>query len=267
MSEGDRKSLEKIVAYMKAHWPSRVKDEWQVDLSENPEIANRVVADFTKGKTRGQMFVRIAGLSGSGKTTQLLPATEAYFEARELSPVLVAARRFVEYHPHYTEILDFYGEENVRKMTDEFSTIMMFLVLVALIRAGYDILLDVTLLDPAIEGLLMEMLVEQKYEILMLMIAVSPEITEKHLGSRSWRHTRETELEFIRATKEALRFYAEKYGDKRIVLWNTYDTLPIYDGAMKNAVSTFEKYSGITEAPEHDEDLLREAKIRYLRKM
>ena len=187
MLEGDRKSLEKIVAYMKAHWPSRVKDEWQVDLSEYPEIAKRVVADFTKGKTRGQKFVRIAGLSGSGKTTQLLPATEAYFEARELSPVLVAARRFVEYHPHYTEILDFYGEENVRKMTDEFSTIMMFLVLVALIRAGYDILLDVTLLDPAIEGLLMEMLVEQKYEILMLMIAVSPEITEKHLGSRSWR--------------------------------------------------------------------------------
>lgn len=265
MFEGDAKTLEKVVNYMKSHWPSKVKDEWQVDLAEYPAIAEKVFQDFTAGKTRKKHFVRIAGLSGSGKTTQLLPATEAYFEVRELKPVLVAARRFVEYHPHYQEILDFYGEENVRKLTDEFSTIMMFMILGLTIRAGYDIILDVTLLDPSMERILADLLTGAKYQTLLLMIAASPEVTEKHLGGRSWRHTRETELEFIRATRLALDFYAREMGEMRVVLWNVYDSAPIYDGAAKNAVPEFTKYSEISEIPEHDEDVLREAKVRYLK--
>ena len=98
-------ALQKTIAYMKAHWPSEVKPEWQVNLEEYPVIAQTILTDFTKNSTTSHHFVRIAGLSGSGKTTQILPATEAYFEKRDLKPVLVAARRFVEYHPHYQEIL------------------------------------------------------------------------------------------------------------------------------------------------------------------
>ncbi len=267
MSDGDLKALEKVVAYMKAHWPSKVKPEWQVKLDEYPAIAEKVFKDFTEGKTKKRHFVRIAGLSGSGKTTQLLPATEAYFEAGKLKPVLVAARRFVEYHPHFQEILDYYGEENLRKMTDEFSTIMMFMILVLTIRAGYDIILDVTLLDPSMEGILAGLLKEGQYDALLLMIAASPEVTEKHLGGRSWRHTRETELEFIRATKLALDFYANEMSEMRVVLWNVYDSAPIYDGAAKNSVETFEKFSRIVDIPEHDEEVLREAKIRYLKNL
>ncbi len=267
MFEGDAKTLEKVIAYMKSHWPSKVKDEWQVGIDEYPAIAKKVFADFTVGKTAQRHFVRIAGLSGSGKTTQLLPAAEAYFEARDLRPVLVAARRFVEYHPHYQEILDFYGEENLRKMTDEFSTIMMFMILVLTFSAGYDIILDVTLLDPSMERVLMGFLRENKYDAILLMIAASPEVTEKHLGGRSWRHTKETELEFIRATKIAMDFYAQEMGQMRVVLWNVYDPAPIYDGTAKNAVATFEKFSEITEIPDHDEDVLREAKISYLRNL
>lgn len=260
----DNSALSKTIAYMKSHWPSQVKPEWQVSLDEYPAIAKQVIKDFTEGKTTARHFVRIAGLSGSGKTTQILPAANAYFEKQNLKPALVAARRFVEYHPHYKEILDFYGAENLRKMTDEFSTIMMFLVLSSLLKAGYDVILDVTLLDPEIEQILLGMLQASDYNILFLMIATSPKVTEHFLKGRSWRHDEKTEKEFIRATQHALSFYAKAAPDIHIILWSVYDKLPVYDGEIKDCLQVFVDYSSRTELPQKDDEARRDAKIKYL---
>ncbi|MBR0488174.1 zeta toxin family protein [Candidatus Saccharibacteria bacterium] len=266
-SMDERKALAQVVEYMKAHWPSPVKPEWQVTLDDYPAVLERVINDFTKDKTRGRCFVRIAGLSGSGKTSQILPAVEAYVKEKALRPVLVAARLFVEYHPYYQEILSEYGEANLRKMTDEFSTIMMFLVLNYLTKSGFDVVLDVTLLDPAVEQILLGMLKRNRYSAMLLMIATSPVVTEHFLGGRGWRHTKETEAEFIRATKKALEFYALKAPEMRVILWSVYDLLPVYDGKMAVALGTFEEYSGKTELPAADDDARRAAKIKYMEEM
>lgn len=254
------------VNYMQAHWPSQVKPEWQVGLDEYPALAKQVFADLTAGKTTKRHLVRIAGLSGSGKTTQLLPAVENYFESQDLKPVLVAARIFAVYHPYYQEIKDFYGEAKVRPLTDEFATIMMFLILKELTKKGYDIILDVTLLDPAVEGILLKMLSSEQYESLLLMIATSPAVTAHFLAGRTWRHTRETELEFIRATSHALDFYAKKAPDMRIILWSVYDKPPIYDGPVKDCLGVFAEYSAREDMPRQDDDARRTAKIEYLAK-
>ena len=259
--------LEQIIAYMKAHWPSQVKPEWQVSLNDYATILPKVLVNLTTDKTKSRNLIRIAGLSGSGKTTQLLPATEAYFEKRELKPVLVAARVFVEYHPHYQEIKEFYGEENLRKMTDEFSTIMLFLAITKLIKAGYDIILDVTLLDPAMEKILQEMLEKAKYNQIILMIAISPVITEKFLSGRAWRHTKETEAEFIRATKKSLVYYVENHPDTHIILWSVYDKPPIFDGKIKDCLDIFEEYQMRSVPPKKDDDERRDAKIEYLKNL
>jgi len=266
MSEGD-KGLAQVIAYMKAHWPSQVKTEWQVAVEEYPNIAAKAIRDLCSGKTMTHKMVRITGVSGSGKTTQLLPAAEKYFEAQGLDPVLVAARKFVEYHPHYGEIKDYYGEENIRKMTDEFSTIMMFLCMKQLVEKGYDIILDVTLLDPEIEGILLAALKQAKYDSLMLMVAVSPEVAEKHLSGRAWRHTKDTEDEFVRATKRAFLFYTKSAPDMRIIMWNTYEKNTVYDGIIKDALECFEKYSVEKNVPAHDEKELKEAKLEYIEKI
>lgn len=263
MPESDR-MLEKIIKYMKAHWPSEVKPEWQVGLNEYPVILERIVEDFTLAATQNHHLIRIAGVSGSGKTTQILPAVEAYCEKRGYEPILMAARRFVEYHPHYREIKDFYGDENLRKMTDEFATIMLFLTLSELIKGGYDIVLDVTLLDPEMEAILLKLLEAGDYEMLLLMIAVSPTVTEYFLKGRAWRHTKETELEFIRATGEALAFYAEVAPELHIILWGVYDKPPIYDGPIKGVFDIFADYSARTDLPAADDDVRRDAKIAYL---
>ena len=77
MSESNRE-LEQIIKYMKAHWPSEVKPEWQVGLAEYPAILEQAVKDFTLSATKNRRLIRIAGISGSGKNTQILPAVEAY---------------------------------------------------------------------------------------------------------------------------------------------------------------------------------------------
>lgn len=263
MSEGNRE-LETIISYMKAHWPSQVKAEWQVAIDEYPALLKKVLIDFTPQATKNARLIRVAGLSGSGKTTQILPAVEAYCEQNSYKPILVAARRFVDYHPHLQEIRDYYGEENLRKNTDEFSTILMFMTLVELFKGGYDIILDVTFLDPKIEGLLLKVLSSEKYKALFLMIATSPTVTEHFLSGRAWRHTKETEEEFIRATSKALQFYAESAPDLRIIIWSVYDEPPVYDGPIGGCLDVFDIYSKKDELPSQDDDARREAKIEYL---
>lgn len=264
MSESDHQKLEQVISYMQSHWPSDVKEEWQVKLEEYPAILNQIIKDFTPEKTKKRNLIRIAGLSGSGKTSQILPAVEKYCENARLNPVLVAARRFVEYHPHKREIEAEYGEENLRKKTDEFSTIMMFLTINALTREGYDIILDVTLLAPEIENILLDMLKANSYKSMLLMIATSPEVTEHFLGGRSWRHSKETEQEFIRATREAMEFYASNNGNLHVILWSVYDLDPIYNGPIKDALPIFNEYSQKTDLPPKNDDERREAKIQFL---
>lgn len=263
MPEGHRE-LEQIIKYMKSHWPSEVKPEWQVGLAEYPAILKKVLEDLTLAATKNRHLIRIAGLSGSGKTTQILPGVEAYCEKNNYSPILMAARRFVEYHPHYQEIKEYYGDENVRKMTDEFATIMLFLTLSELIAGGYDIVLDVTLLDPEMEAILLKLVKGNEYKFSLLMIAVSPTVTEQYLSGRAWRHSRETELEFIRATSKALEFYAENSPESRIIIWSVYDKPPVYDGPVKDCLKVFADYSSREELPKKDDDERRDAKIKYL---
>ena len=136
MSEGNNE-IRKIIDYMKAHWPSKVKPEWQVNLNEYPEILKKVLEDITPAATKNRNLIRIAGISGSGKTTQILPAVEAYSRENNFEPILMAARKFVEYHPHFQEIKEYYGEENLRRNTDEFCTIMLFLAAAAIIISPY----------------------------------------------------------------------------------------------------------------------------------
>ena len=263
MPESHRE-LEQIIKYMKSHWPSKVKPEWQVSLDEYPAILQQAVADLTLAATQNRRLIRIAGVSGSGKTTQILPAVEAYCDKNGFEPILMAARRFVEYHPHYQEIKEFYGEENLRKNTDEFATIMLFFTLSKLIKGGYDIVLDVTLLDPEMEAILLKLLKAGNYEMLILMIAVSPTVTEHFLEGRAWRHTKATEQEFIRATSKALEFYATHSPDTHIILWSVYDKPPIYDGPIKDCLAIFSDYSSRDDLPAQDDDARRDAKIQYL---
>ena len=269
----------KIMEYMRTHWPSVVKPEWRVSDEMYPEIIRRVVADWTKGATRGRKFFRIAGQSGSGKTTQLLPAVEVWFAEQECKPVLVAARRFVEYHPFAKEIEAEYGSANLREKTNEVSTILMFLVLQELIGRGYDVILDVTLLDPLVEDFLASELMGAKYEMRMSFVAVSKEISDGFIAKRQGGGggkkeggrvvAKSTAAEFWRVIDGALQFYAGKCPKMKILIWNAWDREPVFDGRVGDAraVRLARKYWKILEVPRRgDEEELALRKVEYMRK-
>lgn len=266
----------KIMEYMRTHWPSQVREEWLVTDEMYPKIVEQIIVDWTTDATRGKRFFRIAGQSGSGKTSQLLPAVEEWFSAREARPVLVAARRFVEYHPFMSEILTEYGEEHLREKTNEVSTILMMLALMRLIDGGYDIILDVTLLDPIVEGLLMQALAASKYDSRMTFVAVSREISDGFIAKRleagggaegKRRVAKTTASEFWRATNEALKFYGENYPEMPVLVWNVWDSEPVFDGGIgdKKFLPIVQKYWEIKKTPiKTDEVKLRESKFAYL---
>lgn len=256
--------FERIVRYMRKHWPSEVREEWQVPIETYVPLAERIATKWAESASVGARMIRVAGQSGSGKTTQLLPAVEAWRVKNDVKSVLVAARRFVQFHPFEKQIEAEYGIENLRRQTDEFVTILMFLVLRELIAKRVDIILDVTLLDPEVEEILVKAMQENDYRMLMTMVVVAPEITEKRLAGRGWRHTKKTEEEFVRATNLAINFYAERCPKMRVIMWSAFDEHPIFDGEAREMRKIFDEYAVRTEWPEGvDLEKMIEEKRRY----
>lgn len=257
-----------IMNYIKTHWPSQIKPEWTIPEEKYPEILKKTLKDLTKKATKGKQFFRLAGQSGTGKTTQLLPAIEAHFTNQQKHPILLAARILASYHPHAAAIKATYGPENFRQKTDAFTTILMFLTLKTLIQQGYDIILDLTLLDPIIESTLMQMLQTESYQTRLTITALSKEISDQHIAKRTSRQVaKSTATEFWRATHLSLAYYAQHHPRIPITIWNAWDLQPIYDGPIGDpkALQIIKKYQQITKLPPKtpDEATLRQAKITH----
>lgn len=260
------KFTEQLISYVSSHWGSEeLPSEWR--KYDYRQIFPRVFTDFTKEATKGRQHVRLAGQSGSGKTSQLLPAAEAMFATKSAHPVLVAARCFAPYHPHYQDILDRFGPEQVREHTNEFAVVMMFLTFKALVEQGYDIILDVTLLDRFVEQAIMIMLSHHDYSARILMVAVSKDISDQFIQKRKSRVVKNTTAEeFWRATHESLDFYVATHPQLHTTVWSAWDLEPVYDGPIEDALPIIKKYQSISELPEDapSEDQLRAAKIKTL---
>lgn len=263
-SEKQNQDLKKLLDYVRNNWPSELRQDWQVKPEEYAGIVEKVVADITRDCTRGKEMIRVAGISGSGKTTQLVPAAENYFQGREKKPVLIAGRVFVPYHPHCSAIVREYGKENLRKMTDDFVTVMMFFVIQVIIKKGYDLIVDLALVSPEMEGMLIKMLAGEKYKSTMLMIVASREMVEKNLQGREWRHTEATEKEFAKETEKTLELYASIMPEMRMVMWNMYDEKPAYDGKVRNSLSVYRECVAETRHAKTDLEELKQAKIKYM---
>lgn len=272
-----------MLAKLQAGFARGTSEKWQVSVDEYPGILGRILAEWTGEATkntgfgasedsgadgpemvpsRGKRLVRVAGQSGSGKTTQLVPAVEAWFrgvsanssevggaEGRDAMasnegfggarPILVAASRIAKYHPKWQKMHRECDSGQVRRETDGFSAAMMFLLLKELLARGYDVILDLALVEPKLEGILVGWLKEYGYDFWMTMMVVRPELSQKWLGERSWRHSEETERRFLAATEGALDFYAEVCPEMRTVMWSAYGVEPIYDGEMSGAVEVW----------------------------
>lgn len=254
-----------LLKQLQASFASETSEKWRVELEEYPLILKQILADWTAKAAKNKNFVRVAGQSGSGKTTQLVPAVEAWFGERR--PILVAASKVVEYHPYRKEIVQEYGEEGLRRETDSFAAAMMFLVLRALLTEGYDIILDLALVEPKLEQILISWLKENSYNFWMTMMAVSPKLSQKWLEGRSWRHSEVTEERFLAATEGALELYAGAFPEVRMVIWSAWGMEPIYDGPMSSVAGVWREAINGGEALEGmDAKELAQKKVEYFQK-
>lgn len=271
-----KRGREIVQEYSLEHWPAdMLPDKYrEVDYKF---LVEEAVKDLARGKKAGErMFVRLAGQSGTGKSTQLLPMAEEYFRVLSIEPVVVGARFFVKYHPYLREIAELVGEANLREATHEFTVQMLFESLMELMERGYPIILDVTLLDPKVEDILINMLYDAEYWFFDThLMVVAKEISDGFIkkrekggaeGKRKVRKT--TSEEFARATPLALRYYAKKMASERIIMWSAWDEEPVFIGRFRDPEvdDVWKKYQSIKKLPfEKDEEKLREAKKEWAR--
>ena len=247
--------------YAKKHWNS----ELPVELRATKKDVVLAVKSFLQNQetTKNGIFIRLVGQSGTGKTTQLLPAARDYCAKNNLKPVIIAAREFAKMHPHYEEILRKYGKAEIRRRTDDFATMVMFLVLDEITRNRMDFILDLSFVSTKVEWMFLKM--ARRYrERLFLMMAVPVNKNLELLGKREWRHTEELEKEFLQATKTSLEYYGRKDAG-RIIMWGFDSLQPIYDGRFQGSVRVFEREMKREKFDEGvDVDSLRENKRQYL---
>jgi Excinuclease ATPase subunit len=268
---------QKLIAYSQAHWHADiVPDSWQVKIEDYPALLELIIKDLTRGKAPKKVFVRIAGQSGSGKSTQLLPAVQAMFEKQKIDPILLAARLLVPYHPYAKDIEAKFGHHNLRENTNEFTSAMLGIVTRELIRLGYPIILDVSFFNLSLDRMLAAQLNSYGYDSSIQMVATSKEISDTFIAKRAKASTHveknrlvnaHTSIVFFKSTIDALNMLSNDHPDTQITLWSAWDKLPIYDGRVGDSemLAIYQKYLKITKIPNKtDEEALRVAKVKHL---
>ena len=136
---------------------------WECDVSSR-EIFNLGRKYFLKKEkdiTKGKKIIRLVGQSGSGKTTQLLPAAKKCFESKYSKPIHLCVRNFASLHPDYKNLLSKFGKGEIRERTNGFALRCLIVCLNLAIEKGCDILLEVTFLSQEFEKILFDLLKKQ----------------------------------------------------------------------------------------------------------
>lgn len=244
------------------------------------KIANIAFNDLVKNIKKNENFhylIRIAGQSGSGKTTQLMPAIKTNLDKMNQNYALVAVRFFAKYHPNYNELLANYGESLIREKTNGFALTLLIRVLEKLIENKYNILFEVTLLEPIFEEYLIKILKKNNYKIIFNILAVSDKLSDKWIEKRQNKEGNEANrvvfkssssyfYEILPKALEVLIRNSEILDVNEIlVMWNAFDESPCLNTNIfdNNILDIFEKYRKIDVVENTDEKQLLKSKIAF----
>lgn len=251
------------------------KMPWKTDIKDKEifEIANKNFDKLTSGYTKKKHIIRIFGQSGSGKTTQLLPSAKAYSENKGLKPIIFNVRTFAKYHPDYENLKNKFGEAKIREITNGFALKLMFIYAILAVNSGFDIILEVTLISHEFEDYLAKKVKENGYSVLFLCVAVNKKISDKFIENRQKESVeefnrevnRESSKYFDEILEKSLKFIRKTFENEKIIIWNAFDELPVYQGNLNNCLETFLKERMIFEHPLSNKDKLLEAKINYIK--
>ena len=205
-------------------------------------IVDEAFLDFTEARTPVEkpFIIRTVGQSGSGKTTQLMPAILDGLEFCDENYVHVAVRKFAIYHPRYIQLLDEFGEGLIREKTNGFALMLLYRVVEKLIENKYNIFFEVTILENDFENNLLLLAKNHNYKINYNIIFCPKEISNylievRKNSSLSLERNRivpaTTSNYFFDVLQRAIHnIYKMRdffNANDLIVCWNMYDVEPV----------------------------------------
>ena len=201
----------------------------------------------------------INGMSGCGKTTKLTPAICSNLSTDNY--ITIAVRTFAKCHPYYNDLLERYGEGLIREKTNGFALLCFFGILEKLIQNKFNILAEITLLDPDFEEYFIKLSKEHNYNIIYNVISVNHNISNQWIDKRS--KTSKNEKNRIVLTETSNYFYNilpqaierivenKKFFNEKdyFILWNVYDKKPLLTTNIfdNNIINLFNKYRNIED--------------------
>ena len=235
--------------------------------------ADKFVRDVLKkdNLTKSKKLYRIAGQSGTGKTTQLLPAILRSVGGQK--PITIAVREFAPYHPNYDEIVKNSNPGEVRERTNSFALRTLYIAFSMIVRMGYLIVLDMTLLAPELEEYMLEELKQNDYAIEYHIMAVnwkqSEAFKKKRKASKGFESGKAVlnfpSKWFYKYLPKSISHISEIAGHDVCYIWTAYNENPIYFGALKNgALDALAKGRKLIQKPTINEDDLLNSKIQFL---
>ena len=249
-------------------WKNEIDDELIFD------IASKNYKNITNGHTKNKNIFRLVGQSGSGKTTQLLPAAKECFSKKNINPICFSVRKFAQLHPKYDELLKEYGKAEIREKTNGFALKCLLVTLILAMSEGYDIIFEVTLLSFEFEKFINLYLDIFDYKMILFCLAVNKEISDYFISKRQQNSLIEGSRKVYKASadffydsmEKSLIFLSKESPKRRIIIWNAFDELPKYDGNIESCIEVFKNEQKKTSNNFNDEKKLLDAKIDYLLK-
>lgn len=175
--------------------------------------------------------IRLVGQSGSGKTSQLLPALMSALRACEKTFISLAVRDFVEFHPYLNEIREKFGESLLREKTNSFALTLLTLVFKRCVEAHLPILFEVTLLSPLYEDFIHRLLVKEDYGCDYQCLAISKFVSDGWIQERFLQTQRivsnDSSAFFFNALRPAMELIKTFPLANRVFIWGKNAKKPV----------------------------------------
>ena len=183
-------------------------------------------------------LIRIAGQSGSGKSSQIVPAIESALQNKEYIKINVGA--FAPFHPRYDEWQQ-KSPDQMREKTNGFALRTLVMFYKHCILQQVNVVFDMTLLEPEIDLYLMTLAKKMNYQIQTHVLCVPRKISDLFIRLRQLKTGR-----FVRPSSSRYFFnalapclsaltHSGLFTSKdALILWSHFLTHPIQKTHLNN---------------------------------
>lgn len=217
------------------------------------------------------LIIRLAGQSGSGKSSQLLPAVSDSLSTTSFMHITVG--KFAKFHPKYQDFLE-HTPQNVRELTNGFALRSLLYFLEHCIKKRMNIVLDLTFLDPDFEIYIFSLAKEYGYRCITNVICMPKRLSDSFISKRAdetgrlvskktaWYHFSILPVALKAIIKSNI--FDEK---DRLILWSNACLEPVYVSKHNDShcMNVLNRCRASNNMNFYDLDAVKKAKTAWLK--